>query len=181
MTARSSAGMACPAAQIVGPLAGAQKPVDSFDLHMTLLALCKCLHESGQVPESRLCIELHKVRFSTMQKLHPSNTGCTFKRVMQSESILTQCMSYADRFLAIELFNTCRVLARGFRSNPQMLPGVHLTLGHQMWEWHPKPGTLRLLGHSIPRTQSSHSTLAQQRDVVVISGGTNSALHAGIR
>ena len=144
---------------------------DSFDLQMTLLALCKCLHESGQVPASRLAIELHKVRFSTMKQLHPSNTECSFQRAMRSERILTQCVEYADRFLAIELFNTCKVLAKGLKSNPQLLPGVHLALGPQMWEWHPQPGTLRLLGDCIPRTQTFRSTLAQQRDVVVTCGG----------
>ena len=147
------------------------KEFDSFDLHMTLLALCKCLHQSGQVPESQLSIELHKVRFSTMQQMHPIDAVCTFQRAMQSESILAQCASYADRFLAIELFNTCKVVAKGLKSNPHLLPGVHVAIGHQMWEWHPRPGTLRWLGDCIPRTQTCHSTLAQQRDMVAISGG----------
>ena len=152
--------------------ASQQPGCHNFDLQMTLLALCKCLHESGQVPEARLSIELHKVRFATMQQLHPTNTTYTFQRAMQSESILTQCLSYADQYLAIELFNTCRVLSKGLRSNPQLLPGVHLTIGHQMWEWHARPGTLRLLGDCNPRTQLFHSVLAQQRDTVVISGGS---------
>ncbi|CAE7363610.1 unnamed protein product [Symbiodinium microadriaticum] len=160
-----------PRAMAVSVRHGVPELSDSFDLQMTLLALCKCLHESGQVPASRLAIELHKVRFSTMKQLHPINAECSFQRAMRSERILTQCVGYADRFLAIELFNTCKVLAKGLRSNPQLLPGVHLALGPQMWEWHPQPGTLRLLGDCIPRTQTFRSTLAQQRDVVVISGG----------
>jgi len=143
---------------------------DAFDMQMILLALCSRLHCSGHVPEDQLLIELQKVRFAFMRKMYPFDAKGSFQRAMQSESILLQCLQYSDQSLAIQLFSTCKVVCKGLKANPQVLPGIYLAFGHQMWEWHPHPGTLQLCD-SYPRARTWHAALAQERDTVVVCGG----------
>ena len=149
--------------------------VDFFEMQVTLTTLCKCLHASGQIPQEFFLKELHKVRFDMMLRTYPGPMTATFQRAVQSENILTQCVGYGGQALALELFQTCKVLSMGLKSNPQLLPGIFVNISQKMWEWHPVPGTLTL--NPAPAkaakdfTTLSQPAQAQHRDTLFRCGG----------
>lgn len=154
-------------------------PIDLFEMQVTLTTLCKCLHESGQIPLGHFQTELHKARFDAMLQMYPCpKSTASFQKAMQSENILTNCLAFGGQSLALELFHTCKILAVGLKSNPHMLPGIYVTWSHrEMLEWHPIPGLLKLklapvIDRSIARDFTlCHSAQTQHLDTLFKCGG----------
>ena len=147
---------------------------DLFDVQAGLAALCKCLHDTQQVPQERFLVELHKVRFAAMLRMHPTSASTVgFPKMMQNEHILTTCAEFGGDALVRELFHSCKPVAAGLKSNPALLPGVYLSLAqNEMVEWHPVPGTLTLKQQNTPRDSIlCQSATAQYRDTMFRCGG----------
>ena len=139
-----------------------------FDMRIMLATLCECLHASGQLPRELFQTSLHKARFSAISRLYPGDMRVSFETAMQSQNILSLCLEYGGRPAALELFHTCKVLSSGLRLLPHFLPGIYLGFSKRLWEWHPIPGSLRLIS---PSTDALHLPQAQFRDTLFNCGG----------
>ena len=162
-------------------LRGPWLSMDLFELQVSLTTLCKCLHASGQVPWDHFQMELHKTRFDAMLNMYPMypcpknpKNSASLQKVVQSENVLTHCLEFVGRSLALELFHTCRALSSGLKSNPLSLPGIYVTWGKKVLEWHPVPGVLTLdpVHGSVSRDfMSCHPAETQHRDTLFKCGG----------